>query len=247
MADKRRKPIVDPRAAEKRRSLLIKIGAAVVLVALAVGIGVWIAVSHESSTGSGSEVSVATNGAFRVTTAPKGTTPPVVVTLVEDFQCPVCRQFEAQYGDAIAQIRANPKVAVDYTPIAFLDKMSTTNYSSRAANASACVAESTAAGGDFTTWLKLHDALYAQQPAEGSAGLTDEVLNNIANKSGASNVKQCIADKQFGGWVKKRTETVLQSGVEGTPTVKINGQVYQLPQQADPAALIAAVNAAVNK
>ena len=40
MADQRRKPIVDPRAAEKRRSLYMKIGAALVLVLIAVGVGV---------------------------------------------------------------------------------------------------------------------------------------------------------------------------------------------------------------
>ncbi|MGV9827137.1 DsbA family protein [Gordonia sp. NPDC003429] len=244
MADKRRKPIVDPRAAEKRRSLLMKIGAAVVLVALAVGIGVWIVVSHESSTGSSDTVSVATDGAFRVTTAPKGTTPPVVVTVIEDFQCPVCRQFETQFGAAMEQIRANPKVAVDYKPIAILDRMSTTNYSSRAANASACVAESTGGDDNFSTWLKFHNALYAQQPEEGGSGLTNDELNSIAKQSGATNVKQCIDDNQFGGWVKNNTQKVLDSGVNATPTIQINGQQVQL---SSPEALLAAVDAAANK
>lgn len=244
MADKRRKPIVDPRAAEKRRSLLMKIGAAVVLVALAIGIGVWVLVSNKSATGSSSDVTVATNNAYRITTAPKGTTPPVTLTVVEDFQCPACRAFETQFSDAMEQIRNNPKVAVDYMPIAFLDRMSTTNYSSRSANASACVAQSTAGDGNFDTWLKFHNALYAQQPEEGGAGLTNDELNSIAKQAGATNLKQCIDDEQFSGFVKDTTQKALDSGVNATPTIKINGNPVQL---STPDALIAAVNEAANK
>ncbi|GAB32401.1 DsbA family protein [Gordonia otitidis] len=244
MADKRRKPIVDPRAAEKRRSLLMKIGAAVVLVALAIGIGVWVLVSNKSATGSSSDVTVATNNAYRITTAPKGTTPPVTLTVVEDFQCPACRAFETQFSDAMEQIRNNPKVAVDYMPIAFLDRMSTTNYSSRSANASACVAQSTAGDGNFDTWLKFHNALYAQQPEEGGAGLTNDELNSIAKQAGATNLKQCIDDEQFSAFVKDTTQKALDSGVNATPTIKINGNPVQL---STPDALIAAVNEAANK
>ncbi len=244
MPDNRRKPIVDPRAAEKRRSLWTKIGAAVVLVALAVGIGIWVVVSNESSTGSSSELTVATDGAFRITAAPAGTTPPVTVTIIEDFQCPACRAFEAQFAGTVEQLRANPDVAVDYKPIAFLDNMSTTEYSSRAANASACVAEATAGNGDFSTWLKFHDALYAQQPAEGGSGLTDDQLNSIAKQAGAENVGQCIADGQFRDHVANTTKTVLGSGVNSTPTILINGEQYQL---STPDALLQAVNQAAAK
>ncbi|MGV9712949.1 thioredoxin domain-containing protein [Gordonia sp. NPDC003424] len=244
MAEKRRTPVVDPRQAEKRRSFWMKIGAAVVLVLLIAGLGVWLVSSNKSTDVSGDTVTVATDNAFRITTAPKGTTPPVVVTLVEDFQCPACRAFESQFADAIAEVRANPKVAVDYQPIAFLDKMSTTNYSSRSANASACVAQATAGDGNFDTWLKFHNNLYAQQPAEGSAGLTDDQLNSIAQQSGAPNLSKCITDDQFGGWVKQTTQQALGSGVDSTPTVKINGEKYELTT---PDAFVAAVNAAANK
>lgn len=222
----------------------MKIGAAVVLVLLIAGLGVWLVSSNKSTDVSGDTVTVATDNAFRITTAPKGTTPPVVVTLVEDFQCPACRAFESQFADAIAEVRANPKVAVDYQPIAFLDKMSTTNYSSRSANASACVAQATAGDGNFDTWLKFHNNLYAQQPAEGSAGLTDDQLNSIAQQSGAPNLSKCITDDQFGGWVKQTTQQALGSGVDSTPTVKINGEKYELTT---PDAFVAAVNAAANK
>ncbi len=224
MAQQRRTPVVDPRVAERRRSLYIKIAAAVVLIAVAVGIGTWAVLSNKSSTGGSAAVSVATDNAYRITTAPAGSDP-VKLTIIEDFQCPACRQFEQQFGPVIAELRQNPKVAVDYMPIAFLDRMSTTDYSSRSANASACVAESTAKNGDWTTWLKFHDSLYANQPEEGGAGLSDDELNNLAKQAGAQNIKQCITDRQFGGFVE---ETTKKANATGTPTVRINGQDVQL-------------------
>ncbi|MEE4021526.1 thioredoxin domain-containing protein [Gordonia sp. PKS22-38] len=241
MAQNSKKVIVDPRKAEKRRSMLIRIGAAVVLIAIAVGIGLWAVMSNESSTGSASEVTVATDdNAYRVTGAPAGSTPPAVVTVIEDFQCPACAQFEQQFGPVLAELRENPNVAVDYMPIAILDRMSSTDYSTRAANASACVAESTAQNGDFTTWLQFHDQLYAQQPSEGGAGLSDDQLNNIATEAGASNVRQCIDDRQFEDWV---ADTTQSAGATSTPTVRINGEDVQL---STPEALREAVLAATN-
>ena len=241
MAQNSKKVIVDPRQAEKRRSTLLKIGAAVVLIAIAVGIGLWAVLSNESSTGSSSDVTVATDdNAFRITTAPAGSTPPAVLTIAEDFQCPACRQLEEQFGPVLEELRNNPQVAVDYMPIAILDRMSTTDYSTRAANASACVAESTATNGDFTTWLQFHNTLYAQQPSEGGAGLSDDQLNNLATQAGANNVRQCIDDQQFADWV---ADTTQQAAVTATPTVRLNGEDVQL---STPEALRDAVLAATN-
>ncbi|MDL9948566.1 thioredoxin domain-containing protein [Gordonia sp. ABSL11-1] len=241
MAKNGRTPIVDPREAEKRRSLLIKIGAAVVLIALAVGIGVWVVQSNKSATGSSADVTVATDNAYRITAAPQGTEPPVTVNIVEDFQCPACRQFEEQFSDVLGQLRANPKVAVDYQPIAFLDRMSSTEYSTRSANASACVAQATAGGGNFDTWLKFHNLLYANQPEEGGAGLTDGQLNDYANQAGAPNVRQCIEDRQYADFVQETTQKAQQAGVTATPTVSINGKPVQL---STPEALLQAVDQA---
>ena len=54
---------------------------------------------------------------------------------------------------------------MEYRPLGFLDSRSTTNYSSRAANAAACVVnESPEKYSDFV------NVLFAKQPAEGGAG-----------------------------------------------------------------------------
>ncbi|MFT4085948.1 MAG: thioredoxin domain-containing protein [Gordonia sp. (in: high G+C Gram-positive bacteria)] len=249
------KPVIDPMAAERRRSLIIKIVATLALVALAAFIVIVIVVKNKDDSktgGSATPTVVTSDGAFRITTAALGTTPPAVVTAIEDFQCPACRSFESSYSEVLAKLAQNPKVAVDYKPIAFLDRMSTDDYSSRAANASMCVAEATAKKGadgkqDFGIWLKYHNLLYGNQPAEGGAGLTNDKLFSLAKEAGASGVKDCINNGQFDKWVKSQTAKVTSGDFQGTPTVLINGTQYQVPQQPDPAGFEAQVLAAAEK
>ena len=253
---KRRPTVTDPRAAERRRGLMIKLGATAVVVVIAVAIGVWLIVTKKddsspdaSSSGpvasgtagtSSSPSVVSGTGAYRVN---KVAQPKATLTILEDFQCPACKQFESIFGDAIKQIRANPAVAVDYKPIAILDRMSSTKYSTRAANASACVAEATAGGGNWSTWLGYHDELYAQQPEEQSSGLTDEQLTSIATDAGApASVSKCVDDGQYSAWVTVQTQQAVKNGLQGTPQIELNGKVVEL---STPQALIAAVNAAV--
>lgn len=249
MAQKNR-TVIDPRQAERRRSLIYKIGAAVVLIIIAVGVTFW-AINHNkdsASAGSDTPTVMRPDGSIRITSAPAGTEPKVVITTVEDFQCPGCRAFEQSFGGTLAELEKNPQVAVDYHPVAFLDRMSTTNYSSRAMNASTCVAENTAKKGDWSIWLKFHNLLFANQPEEGGAGLPDSELISLAKQAGADSdyMTTCIENNQFGQWVAKQTaDTTNNSEFPGTPWIRINGQ--QFDPQAGPRGLTDAVNAALAK
>ena len=77
---------------------------------------------------------------------------PVKVVLYIDFICPVCKNFETQYNETLTKPPNEGKISVEYRPLGFLDTRSTTNYSSRAANAAACVVnESPEKYADFVT------------------------------------------------------------------------------------------------
>jgi protein-disulfide isomerase len=164
---------------------------------------------------------------------------PVTIELIEDFQCPICKNFEQEAGDTIAKYRADDQVQVQYHPIAFLDRQSSTEYSSRALNASACVLDD--AGAD--AWLEFHTAAYADQPEEGGEGLPNSDLVTMAEDAGASDaVKSCIDDRTYDGWVEKTTQDTLdQPYFGGTPTVLVNGEVVK----SDSASIEAAVTAAL--
>ena len=240
-----RRTVVDPREAERRRSLIFKIVAAVALVAIAAGVAVWAVMKNqeESNTGGSAVPTVAQpDGSIRITAAPKGTEPKAVLSIVEDFQCPACGSFETAFGSTIESLHANPAVAVDYKPIVFLDRNFGNDYSARTANAAMCVAESTAKGGDFGPWLNFHKALFANQSSEGGSGPSDDQLREMAREAGAGGAGQCITDQQFGEWIADRSNEVLaDKDFSGTPWVRINGTRHQ---PSTPDALVAAVEAA---
>jgi protein-disulfide isomerase len=146
---------------------------------------------------------------------------PVKVVLYVDFICPVCKNFEAQYNETLTKLRNDGKITVEYRPLGFLDSRSTTNYSSRAAAAAACVVnESPEKYSDF------FDQLYAKQPAEGSAGLSDAELKKMATDVGAKSIDQCVDDKTYRPWVKHATQEAAAIGVTGTPTVFVEGKQW---------------------
>lgn len=242
--------VIDPRAAERRRSILITIAAVMALVVIAAVVIIW-AVSRgdgsssTNSSGGGTETPTVTtdNGAIRLTGAPAGTNPPVVITVTEDFQCPACKTFEQTMGPALAAYHDNPDVAVDYVTINMLDQASSTRYSTRAANAAMCVAEKTGKDGDFGTWLEYHNLLFANQPAEGGAGLPDSELIKLAEDAGVDDIKSCVDNMDYDLWITENSQKAMsEEGFQGTPSVRINGEVVQLQ---DAASLQAQVNAAV--
>jgi protein-disulfide isomerase/uncharacterized membrane protein YphA (DoxX/SURF4 family) len=163
-------------------------------------------------------------------------TAPVTLDLYEDPQCPVCKQFEAEVGPTISTWIGNGTVKVHYHVISFLDSSSTTKYSSRAANALYA-----SAGVSATVFAKYHTLLYDKQPAEGSAGLTEDTLVQLAQQAGAGSVAAQIRAGTYGDFVAAATDQSSKDGVTGTPTVMVNGQTVQNPTLT---AVTAAVQAA---
>ncbi len=150
---------------------------------------------------------------------------PKTIDIYLDFQCPICKQFEAQAGQTLDQIVSSGQAKIVYHPIAILDRASSTRYSTRAGAAAGCAA----AAGVFPQFEK---ELYDNQPAEGSAGLPNEQLVALGQKVGAGgDFAQCVDDQRYAPWVTQLTQQSLRDGVSGTPTVKVDGtQVDATPQ-----------------
>ncbi|MEV6359090.1 DsbA family protein [Nocardia asteroides] len=221
-------PLAAAEAADKKRKMAIQIGVAAVLVALVAAIGIGIAVNRDSSdSGTGSAAQLpATGGSVTETGTVRIGNPDakVKVRVVADLQCPACKQFEAANGAALAQATADGTAVVEYQIISFLDKASTNQYSSRAANASFCVAKSDPS--KYQNWLQ---TMFEKQPAEGGAGLSNEELIQIATDAGYTDpaVATCITDKPYNDYITQVTQQTLNSGVKSTPSVFINGQLNQ--------------------
>jgi protein-disulfide isomerase len=148
------------------------------------------------------------------------------IAVFVDFQCPVCKTFEDQFGPQLEAAAADGRITLEYHPIAILDRFSQgTEYSSRSAGAAVCVAES-----NPDLYLDYAKTLFENQPAENSSGLTTEQLAGFATQVGADDAVSCITDetyRKFGAAQAKAHE------IGGTPTVDINGTRLNLQDQAD--------------
>lgn len=169
---------------------------------------------------------------------------PVTVDLYEDFQCPACNSLEKLTGATIAQLVSDGSIKVNYRPISILDRFSSTDYSTRALNAAGVVAD--AAGPD--AFLTFHGLLFTHQPPENSAGLSDDQLIAFAAQAGASGstVEAHIRDRYYEDWTKTVTDAASRSGLQGTPTIHIDGKDLPL-EQATPEGFTAAVKAAAKE
>ncbi len=146
---------------------------------------------------------------------------PVKVVLYIDFICPVCKDFEARYNETMTKLRNDGKITVEYRPLGFLDSRSSTNYSSRAANAAACVVNESP-----EKYKEFVDALFAKQPAEGGAGISDADLKKMATETGAKSIDKCVDEKTYRPYVKYTTQQAASIGVTGTPTVFVEGKQW---------------------
>lgn len=159
---------------------------------------------------------------------------PATIDIYLDFQCPVCKAYEEQTGSTIDQLVTAGQAKVVYHPVAYLDRYSSTQYSTRSSQASACAADA----GVFPAYLKL---LYAAQPPENSSGLPDDQLIALGRQAGAGDAfAGCVQDQRYAGWTKSVTDAASKAGVTGTPTVQVNGTAVDRTPDALRAAVAAA-------
>lgn len=144
---------------------------------------------------------------------------PVSVVIYQDYQCPACQNFEQTNANGLKEIRDNGTATIEYRTLNFLDPQSQgTNYSSRSANTAACVIDRFP-----EKFVAMNTALYEQQPKEGSRGLTNQQLADIATSVGATGLEDCIKGGTHRGWVNANQTASQDVPVTSTPTLLING------------------------
>jgi protein-disulfide isomerase len=157
---------------------------------------------------------------------------PVRVDAFIDFLCPYCRRFELSAGSALARLVADHQASVVYHPMDFLDEASTTNYSTRAAAASACAA-------DQRRFSDYAHALFVHQPPEGGPGLSDAELADIGREIGLGDTTfaACLSEAPYLDWPPYVTARATAAGVSATPTVLVAGAAVQPEAKAITAAV----------
>ena len=145
------------------------------------------------------------------------------IDIWEDSQCPVCKLFEDANGAYVESLIREKKANVRYHVLSFLGDESV-----RAANASFCAA-------DEGHYLDFQKAIYAvQSTVENSGFWSNETLVEMGKKIGITSTKfeDCVSKGSKVDLVQANSESMSKFGVQGTPTVFINGKKWERTQNA---------------
>lgn len=191
----------------------------IIVAVIAIGIGASVIVANNMANDPGTRPTA--EGIDQETGAVSVGTGKDTVDTYIDFMCPVCNGFEEAYGEQLQTLAKDGDITLKLHPVAILNRMSQgTNYSTRAANAFYCVADTKPDAA-----LDFMGALFKNQPQENTTGLSDEQLVGLAKDAGAD-IQSCQADAKYEKFVTtmtKKMPTDPTSGNAVTPSIVVNG------------------------
>jgi protein-disulfide isomerase len=212
-------------AGRRRRRQLVALGSVVVII-VAVVVGIVVQSSNGSGGGSGA---VPTGAVTSGPSSAKGgmligqANAPVTMDAYEDFNCPICGELEKTVDTNLTALVNDGTLRVRYHMMSFIDDNNGGTYSHRAANAFAAANTY----GTSAQALKLHVLLYQHQPNESSkAGLSDQQILSYAASVGLTSPQfvNAVKTMEFKNWVNTVADDASKAGVNGTPTLYLNGQ-----------------------
>ncbi|GAA4230069.1 hypothetical protein GCM10022254_23960 [Actinomadura meridiana] len=170
-----------------------------------------------------------------------GVTSPVV-DVYEDFACPHCGTFDRMHDPLLKELAVSGRAKVVFHPMVIFSTSNQPAHDNalRAAAALRCV-------GDGSRWLSYQDALYEHQPASlSSEGYATTDLVSYAGPLSLTgdDFTSCVQDQRYAGSVNTVSQGYISSGVQSTPSVRVNGRALAQSDTDSPDALRRAIEAA---
>ncbi|MEV8212497.1 thioredoxin domain-containing protein [Leifsonia sp. NPDC077715] len=236
----------------KRRKVIVQSSVIVGIVAVLAIIGVVIFTSVGGAGSSAANPKNMASGGLLLTSSTTATETPAIksgaqptptkmqldgktahIQIWLDYQCPYCDQFETTNNTQIKQWLDEGSATLEIHPVAILDSSQNKQYSTRAAAAMSCVANS-----QPSKFFDLNAALFANQPDEQTGtGLTNAELLKIFKDNGvdSKSITDCVNNQTYADFITNMTQDATTnsqlknptSGGFGTPTVFVNGERYQ--------------------
>ena len=158
------------------------------------------------------------------------------IDIWEDFQCPICKNFEVINNSYLNEVATSGKAKVVFHPMSFIGTESKV-----AANAAAC-------SNDEGKFLQFHKALYENQSSTENTGRwNSDAMISLGKSVGidSKNFTDCVKNQKYSGWVQKVEDSAASKNVNATPTIFVNGkeldrQTQYMNADAFKAALVAA-------
>lgn len=143
-----------------------------------------------------------------------------------DYQCPACKSFEDAFGPQLNTMVQDNQARLVVHVLSFLDQNLGNDSSNRSANAAFCAA-------DQDAFFEYHQGVFAIQPEQEGDGYTDAQLRKVAETMGITGTaldawQKCYDDREHNQYVESVQTQSAKDGVNGTPTLKLNGEVVQL-------------------
>ena len=141
----------------------------------------------------------------------------VLVEVYSDYQCPFCgRYYMEDIKKLISEYVETGKVRLVYRELAFEG-----DRSQWAAEAARCANDQ----GQFWAY---HDKILTERVSQNSTEVYEKSnLKKYAAELGLNSQKfnECLDSGKYAALVQEKTNEALKSGINGTPTTKINGQI----------------------
>ena len=156
-----------------------------------------------------------------------------VLTVIDDFQCPICHTYETVFGPVFESLAKKGEIRLEYRTRYFLDINLKNDSSVRAARAAA-IADT------FGKYQEYHDTVFSNQPAKEGTGYTDDQLRNAfpqaAGITGDDLAKfQSSYDKgEMNAFVDAVDRQAQADGYTGTPTFLANDRKIDMPRKTNP-------------
>ncbi|HSF82032.1 MAG TPA: DsbA family protein [Anaerolineales bacterium] len=145
---------------------------------------------------------------------------PVLIEVWEDFQCPACRTFSEDVEPLIIENYVSTgKARYVFRHYPFLDDRVVSKESDQAANASMCASEQ----GRFWDY---HDILFANWNSENAGAFSDKRLVAYAENLNLdmASFNSCFKENTYKEQIDKDLADGTSAGVQGTPSLFVNGQ-----------------------
>lgn len=148
---------------------------------------------------------------------------PVKITIYQDFMCPFCGMFERANRTDLESLVDSGTAQIEFHIVNWQDRQSQgTRYSTRSGNAFVAVAKA-----EPQNVMAFNAALFDKQPEEGTPGLSDAEIAQLARDAGVGNdVIATFARMSNEQFIANSTSVAEKSGITGTPSILINGQKW---------------------
>ncbi|MFG2980420.1 DsbA family protein [Streptomyces sp. NPDC048258] len=235
---------------DKLRRQVVVAGAVLAVLALAGGVGY--AVVQANQPGHWEKAAKAELVKPKNTEGEDGTTVVIgkaeakkTLELYEDSRCPACAQFEQAAGEQVKKDVDAGKYKLQYFGATFIDNMAKGEGSKNALSAlGAALNVSPQAFLDYKAALYSKD-LHPEETVDSFA--KDDYLLKVADTvpalKGNAEFKKAVEDGTYDRWAMEMSKAFDNSGVKGTPTLKMDGKKIDTPQTAE--AFTAAIDKAL--